>query len=268
MTELMRIAETVAREAGDLIRRERPPRVAVAGTKSSATDVVTAMDLAVEALLRERLAELRPQDGVLGEEEGWSAGASGLTWVVDPVDGTVNYLYGLPEHAVSVAVVSGPPDPAHWQVLAGCVHRVPDGATWTAAAGEGAWRDGVRLAPLVDRGLDDALLGTGFGYRRERRVAQGRVLAALLPRVRDVRRMGSAALDLCHVADASLDGHYERGLNPWDMAAGSLLVTEVGGLVTGLRGGPAGEAMTVSGPPRLVAELAQVLAELDADAEP
>jgi myo-inositol-1(or 4)-monophosphatase len=265
--ELMQIAETVAREAGDLVRAQRPDRVAVAGTKSSATDVVTAMDLAVEELIRGRLAELRPDDGVLGEERGLEPGPSGLTWVVDPIDGTVNFLYGLPSHAVSVAVVSGDPDPARWTMLAGCVHNIPDGTTWTAGAGAGARQDGRRLPRLADRGLTDALIGTGFGYRADRRAAQGRVAAALLPRVRDLRRMGAASVDLCLVASGALDGHYERGLNPWDMAAGALLVVEAGGVVTGLRGRAAGEAMTVCGPPTLVAELVAALEELDADTD-
>ena len=198
--ELMQIAETIAREAGDLVRANRPDRVDVAGTKSSATDVVTAMDLAVEELIRQRLGELRPDDGVLGEERGLEPGPSGLTWVVDPIDGTVNFLYGLPAHAVSVAVVSGDPDPASWTMLAGCVHNIPDATTWTAGAGAGAWQDGRRLPALVDRGLDDALIGTGFGYRADRRRRQGQVAAALLPRVRDIRRMGAASVDLCLVA--------------------------------------------------------------------
>jgi len=265
--ELMQIAETIAREAGDLVRANRPDRVDVAGTKSSATDVVTAMDLAVEELIRRRLGELRPDDGVLGEERGLEPGPSGLTWVVDPIDGTVNFLYGLPAHAVSVAVVSGDPDPASWTMLAGCVHNIPDATTWTAGAGGGAWQDGRRLPALVDRGLDDALIGTGFGYRADRRRRQGLVAAALLPRVRDIRRMGAASVDLCMVASRALDGYYERGLNPWDMAAGALVVIESGGVVAGLRGRAAGEAMTVCGPPTLVSELIAALEKLDADSD-
>ncbi|MDO8107922.1 inositol monophosphatase family protein [Isoptericola sp. b441] len=264
--DLMRTAEALAREAGDLIRRG-PERVDVAGTKSSATDVVTAMDLAVETLIRDRLRELRPDDGVLGEEDGLQAGPSGLTWVVDPIDGTVNFLYGLPVYGVSIAVVQGRPDPGSWTQLAGCVHNVPDATTWTAGSGAGAWQDGRRLPAMADRGLDGALLGTGFGYRADRRRTQGRVVSALLPRVRDIRRIGAASVDLCLLAAGALDGHFERGLNPWDMAAGALLVTEVGGVVTGLRGNPAGEAMTVAGPPTLVAELCEALEELGADAD-
>ncbi|WP_411910709.1 inositol monophosphatase family protein [Actinotalea sp. M2MS4P-6] len=265
--ELMTVAETIAREAGALVREGRPDQVHVAKTKSSAVDVVTAMDIASEDLIRRRLAELRPGDGVLGEEHGLEAGTTGVTWVVDPIDGTVNYLYGIPAYGVSIAAVTGEPDPAGWTVQAGCVHSVADGRTWVAGRGEGAWSGERRLSVNPDRGLDGALVGTGFGYTEQRRRRQATVVAALLPRVRDIRRIGSAAIDLCQLAGGQLDAHYERGLNPWDLAAGALMVVEAGGVVTGLRGGPPGVAMTVAGPARLVGELAAVLEALDADAD-
>lgn len=265
--ELLTVAEAVAREAGDLVRAGRPRHVSVAATKSSDVDPVTAMDLAVEDLVRTRLARLRPGDGVLGEEHGLEAGTTGVTWVVDPIDGTVNYVYGLPAYGISIGAVTGDPDPATWTVEAGCVHAVPDSRTWTAARGHGAFLDGRRLSVNEDRGLDGALVGTGFGYTAERRRRQAAVLAVLLPRVRDIRRMGSAAIDLCTVASGGLDAHFERGLNPWDLAAGSLVAQEAGAVVIGLRGARAGTAMTVSGPPRLAAELAALLAELDADSD-
>ncbi len=272
VTELMGVAERVAREAGALVSDGRPDRVTVAATKSSPQDVVTAMDYASEELLRRRLAELRPGDGVLGEERGWQAGSSGVTWVVDPIDGTVNYLYGQPAYAVSVAAVTGPagvaPDPRTWTVLASCVHAPTLGLTYTAARGRGAWRDGVRLT--MGAGPDDlagCLLGTGFGYLAQRRAVQGRVVAALLPRVRDIRRIGSAAVDLCSVAAGSLDAHYERGLQPWDLAGASLVVTEAGGAVVGLRGQAASDEMTVAGPPAVVARLTPLLEELGADSD-
>ena len=169
VTELMGVAERVAREAGALVSDGRPDRVTVAATKSSPQDVVTAMDYASEELVRRRLAELRPDDGVLGEERGWQAGRSGVTWVVDPIDGTVNYLYGQPSYSVSVAAVTGPageaPDPRTWTVLASCVHAPAYGVTYTAGRGLGAFRDGVRLT--IGAGPDDlsgCLVGTGFGY--------------------------------------------------------------------------------------------------------
>ncbi len=261
------LAERLARSAGDLVRSGRPDRVEVAATKSSAVDPVTAMDLASETHLRALLAEHRPDDGVLGEEHGWEPGTTGLTWVLDPIDGTVNYLYGVPAYAISVGVVAGEPDPERWTVVAGCVHAVVDGRTYTAGRGLGAYRDGVRLAVNPERELATSLVGTGFGYRADRRRAQGRVLAELLPQVRDIRRIGSAALDLCRVAEGTLDVHYERGLNPWDLAAGEVVAREAGAVVTGLRGRRASADMSVVGPAGTVAALAALLADLGADSD-
>lgn len=266
--ELRGVAERLARQAGRLVLDGRPDRVDVAATKTSPVDVVTEMDRASEALLRSEIARARPDDAVLGEEEGHVAGASGVTWVVDPVDGTVNYLYGIPAYAVAVAAVVGPPEPGRWTVLAGCVHSVADGRTWTAGRGEGSEQDGRPLRVAEARPLAQSLVGTGFGYVSERRRHQAAVLAELLPRVRDIRRIGSAAMDLCAVASGTLDLYYERGLHAWDMAAASLVAEEAGALVVGLRGAPAGEAMTVAGPAPTVHELAGLLATLGADEGP
>ncbi len=258
-------AEQVAREAGEFVRRTTPPQVAVLQTKSSPTDVVTEMDNAVEALLRERLAELRPEDGVLGEEGASVHGRSGVTWVLDPIDGTVNYLYGIDSYAVSVAAVLGDVTvPGAWTPVAGCVHRPVGGQTWTAAAGGGASLDGARLSIRPAPALARALVGTGFGYRQSRRRAQARVVAELLPQIRDVRRIGSASVDLCMVADGRLDAYYERGLNAWDMAAAMLVVREAGGEVSGLDGAPAGPDMVVAAAPGLREELAGLLSGLGA----
>jgi len=267
LDELVDVARTIALESGAMIRSGRPDDVEVAGTKSSAQDVVTAMDLAVEAHLRARLAELRPDDAILGEEGGSSEGTSGVTWVVDPIDGTVNYLYGLPSYSVSVAAVVGPPDPAVWTVVAACVHAPADGRTFVAALGRGATLDGVPIRVRNATSLLDSLVGTGFGYRVERRVAQARVVAEVIPLVRDIRRIGSAALDLCTVASGGLDLYYERGLSPWDLAAGQLVATEAGALVTGLNGAPPGTEMTVAGPPDRHAELVAILSRLRADTD-
>jgi myo-inositol-1(or 4)-monophosphatase len=269
---LVQVAQLLAREAGALILDGRRRHVSVAATKSSAQDVVTAMDLASEALLRRRLAELRPDDGILGEEEGFQPGTSGVTWVVDPIDGTVNYLYGLPAYAVSVAAVSTPdgsgaPDPATWTALAGCVFAPEDGRTYTAGRGLGAWLDGRALRVNPARPLIDSLVGTGFGYTASRRTSQARIVAELLPQVRDIRRVGSAALDLCTLAAGGLDLYYERGLQPWDLAAGALVAQEAGAQVTGLRGQPAQEAMTVAGSAERVTELIGLLEALGADSD-
>ncbi len=264
--ELARLAEDVAREAGRLVHGGRPDQVEVASTKSSPTDVVTEMDRAAERLVRERLAAARPGDGVLGEEAGVESGTSALTWVVDPIDGTVNYLYGLPEFAVSVAVVLGDPTtPGAWAPVAGSVHAPALDRTWTAATGLGARFDGRPLpARREPPELAGALLGTGFGYRVDRRTGQARVLAQVLPLVRDVRRIGSAAIDLCMVADGRLDAYYERGLNPWDIAAAALVAQEAGIRVVGLRGAPPGPDMLVAAPDPLCADLAHRLDELGA----
>jgi myo-inositol-1(or 4)-monophosphatase len=258
---LVVLAERLAREAGALVREGRPAQVDVAATKSSPVDVVTERDLASEALLRSLLATHRPDDGILGEEDEPVAGSSGLTWVLDPIDGTVNYLYGIPAYAVSVAVVAGPPVPERWTAVAGAVHSVPDGRTYTAGRGQGARLDGRLLRCNPARPLAGSLVATGFAYTVARRTEQGRLLAELLPHVRDVRRIGSAALDLCAVASGGLDLYYERGLKPWDVAAGALVAAEAGAVVTGLHGAPAGEAMTVAGPAGSVEHLVAFLEE-------
>jgi myo-inositol-1(or 4)-monophosphatase len=265
VSRLRTLAESLATEAGAMIRAGRPANVVVADTKSSDVDPVTAMDRAVEELLVARLAAVRPDDAVLGEEGDDIAGTSGLTWVVDPIDGTVNYLYGIASWSVSVAVVAGPPDPATWTVLAGCVHDVVAGRTWSAGLGEGATCDGEPLPAVDPVPLARSLTGTGFGYAASRRALQAQVLTAVLPRVRDVRRLGSAAVDLCLLAQGALDLYFERGLNPWDMAAGSLVASEAGARVVGLRGSPAGSTMTVAGRGTAVDELVAILEDAGAD---
>jgi len=262
---LAALAERVAREAGALVRDGRPAHVLVAATKSSPTDVVTEMDTAAEALLRRRLAAARPADGLHGEEGGRAAGSSGVTWLIDPIDGTVNYLYGLGGYAVSVAAAIGDTSrDGAWRTVAGCVHAPSSGETWTAALGRGAHLDGVRLAAPEPPPLERALLGTGFGYRPGRRARQSRVVADLLPRIRDIRRLGSSAVDVCLVASGRLDGYYERGLNAWDVAASMLVAREAGVTVRGLGSRPPGGAMVVAARAPLVDVLAEELERLGA----
>jgi myo-inositol-1(or 4)-monophosphatase len=257
---LLSLVEQVAREAGALARRQREVEpVAVTATKSSPTDVVTAADTAVEALIRRRVAAERPEDAVRGEEGDDSTGSSGLTWVVDPIDGTVNYLYGIPRYATSIAVEDGA------GALVAAVHAPATGETFTARRGAGAWRDGEPVTPTDCGSLERALLATGFGYRAERRARQAEVVAAVLPLIRDIRRGGSAALDLCDVACGRLDGYFEQGLQPWDLAAGGLILAEAGGRVSGLRGAPPSERLVVAAGPRLHPLLVDLLATLDAD---
>ncbi|HEY1641100.1 MAG TPA: inositol monophosphatase family protein [Streptosporangiaceae bacterium] len=274
---LAELACSVAREAGDLLAT-RHGRVTVVETKSSPTDVVTEMDRAAEDLIRRRILAARPGDSILGEEGGQldaPAGAAGgagapggvpVRWIVDPLDGTVNYLYGLPDWAVSIAAeVDG-------AVVAGAVWVPARGSLFTATAGGGAWlqRPGTAPAAAAQRlactsgvPLAAALVGTGFGYEAGRRVVQGAVIAAVLPLVRDIRRGGSAAVDLCSVAAGRLDAFYERGLHAWDFAAGGLIAREAGAQVGGLHGRPASESMTLAAGPGLFAGLHDLLAGLD-----
>ncbi|MEJ3655227.1 inositol monophosphatase family protein [Actinomycetes bacterium KLBMP 9759] len=227
---LRAVAEQVALEAAEHLRAlPRPwddgaPGDGVA-TKSTPTDVVTASDHAVETLLRDRLAQLRPGETVLGEEHGGVVEGPGVAWVVDPIDGTVNFLYGLPWYAISVAAVRDGVS------LAGAVVEPSSGRLWSAAAGNGATLDG---APLAVSGATDvalSLLGTGFSYRVERRARQAAMVGKLLGHVRDVRRTGSAALDLCAVAAGWTDAYIEHGCNWWDWAAAALVAAEAGATV-------------------------------------
>ncbi|TQJ31087.1 inositol monophosphatase family protein [Microbacterium sp. SLBN-146] len=229
-SELETLAVEIAREAGELARRRRTEGVAIAATKSALADIVTEADREVEDLIRRRIAEARPDDGFLGEESGAERGASGITWVVDPIDGTVNYAYGIPVYAVSIAAVQGEPVAGEWEALAGAVLNPASGELFRASLGGGTWLGDVRVevSEVTDAG---ALLGTGFGYDPATHAADLARVARVMPIARDVRRAGAAALDLAYVAAGKLDGYFERGLQPWDHAAGALLVTEAGGRV-------------------------------------
>ncbi len=260
--ELLEIARTVAVQAGTLAQLRRSEGVEVAASKSSTEDIVTFADRETEALIRSRLAELRPHDGFFGEESGAETGTSGLTWVVDPIDGTVNFLYGIPHYAVSIAVVEGDPDPLTWRALAGVVANPASGETFSAQAGRGAFLDDspIRVAPAVE--LSQALVGTGFSYLADIRSEQSLVLSGLLHRVRDIRRMGAASLDLCAVACGRLDAYFERRLSPWDHAAGALIAREAGARVTGMDGAPPSREFVLAAEPTLAAALERLFAEL------
>ncbi|GAA3931209.1 inositol monophosphatase family protein [Microbacterium soli] len=231
--DLGELAADIAREAGELAQRRRTEGVSLAATKSTLADIVTEADREVERLIRERLQTERPDDGFLGEETGAQHGTSGLTWVVDPIDGTVNYAYGIGAYAVSVAVVEGEPDPEQWHGVAGAVSAPVLGELFTAARGEGAWLDGIRLT-VSDGNPAGALLATGFGYDPTTHDGDLAMVRRIMPIARDLRRMGSAAIDLSYVAAGRLDGFFERGLKPWDFAAGAILVQEAGGAVSRL----------------------------------
>jgi len=262
---LLALAASVASTAGRLLAWWRlGGRPDVVGTKSSDTDVVTEMDRESERLITERVRAVRPGDVILGEEGGQTGSGGQVRWVVDPLDGTVNYLYGLPEWAVSIAVeVDG-------VIVAGVVEVPGLGESYAAVTDGGAWltRRGSAAAKLYCNDpvpLDHALVATGFGYTAGRREVQGAVVGALLPRVRDIRRRGSAAVDLCMVAAGRVDAFYERGLNYWDYAAGGLIAREAGAVVGGLSGRPESTSMAVAAGPGLYPRLAEFLAGLDAE---
>lgn len=263
--DLLALARSIAVEAGALAAQRRRAGVRVAATKSNEVDIVTDTDREVEALIRRRIAEARPGDAFLGEESDPTAGTSGLTWVVDPIDGTVNFLYDIPAWAVSIAVVqadaTGVADPARWTAIAGCVVNPVAGEVFAAARGAGATLNDAPIAVSGSTRLDVSLVGTGFAYDRERRLAQAAVAAQLVGGVRDIRRIGSAALDLCAVAAGRLDAYYERGLNPWDLAAGALIAQEAGAVVAGLGGAPAGRAFLLAATPGIAADLEAALVE-------
>jgi myo-inositol-1(or 4)-monophosphatase len=265
--ELLGLAVATAAEAGQMLAADRPAgpagRPEVAGTKSSPTDVVTEMDRASESLIRRRLLAARPGDAILGEEGGES-GAGLVRWIVDPLDGTVNYLYGLADWSVSIAAeVAG-------VVVAGVVAAPVHGEVFTAVLGQGAWLRAGEDQPVALRcnsgvPLAQALVATGFGYAVARRVVQGEVVGALLPQVRDIRRGGSCAVDLCSVAAGRVDAYYERGVNYWDYAAGGLVATEAGARLGGMAGRPASPSMAIAAEPVLFRQLCDVLTRLRAE---
>ncbi len=264
--ELLDIAVAAATAAGRMLTRGRlTGRPDVVDTKSSPTDVVTEMDRASDRLIIAEIRAARPGDAFLSEEGGEERAAvsAGVRWIIDPIDGTVNYLYGLPDWAVSIAAEQA------GEIVAGVVHIPERGEFFTAVRGGGSF-----LRGSADRGarplrctsgvpLAQALVATGFGYEAGRRAVQGEVVAALLPRVRDIRRGGSCAVDLCSLAAGRVDAYYERGINYWDRAAGGLIAEEAGARVAGLRGKPAGPSLTMAAGPGLFAELHDLLVALD-----
>jgi myo-inositol-1(or 4)-monophosphatase len=241
--DLRELAVRLAIAAGaELLARQQSLSIDAAGveTKSSASDPVSAADRASEKLIVDGLTADRPEDGLLGEEGASRPSASGLTWVIDPLDGTVNYLYGRPDWSVSIAVED------ENGALAGVVHQPRTGTTWSAVRGAGATRSAIQdvgatrsgatfydvpLGPLRETALATALVSTGFSYLPDRRAEQAALLQDLLPAVRDIRRGGSAALDLCSVADGTADAYYEHVIQPWDVAAGALIAAEAGATV-------------------------------------
>jgi len=259
---LLDLAVGTAREAAELVATGRATAAEHVDVKSSPVDVVTAVDKASEQLIVARLMAARPEDGVLGEEGASRTGTSGVRWVVDPIDGTVNFLYGVPAYAVSIAAeVDG-------VVRAGAVLNVATGELFTATSGGGAYLSSaaharpVRLGGSNPVSLEQTLVATGFSYQAEQRRVQGALVAQLLPQVRDIRRFGSAALDLCAAAAGRVDAYYELELNPWDFAAGALIAAEAGLTVTGLPGRPFAAPMAIAAAASIVDEFVELVAGL------
>lgn len=273
---LEKLAIDVAAEAARFVVERRAAELQVT-TKSSDVDIVTVMDSRSQELIAARLRAARPRDAFFGEEEAADGrtdqappgttepAGSGLTWVVDPIDGTVNYLYGFPQYAVSVALVQGDPTvPGEWRPVVGAVADAVAGRVHHARLRGGAWTrtvDGadepVHVSDATD--LATSLVGTGFGYDAAKRGRQARALAELIPHVRDIRRGGSAALDLCHVAAGRLDGYYEMGINPWDMAGGWIVLTEAGGTCTGAQGEPPSSDCVIAAAPGIAEALTRAV---------
>ena len=239
--QLLEVAESVALRAAALVREHAAGVVEVAATKSSDIDVVTAADRASEALIRRLVLEVRPDDGFLGEEGNHIAGSSGVRWIVDPIDGTVNFLYGLGEYAVSVAAEQD------GEVVAGVVVDVSREVVYAASVDGTATRDGAPVGVRGPAPLAHRLIATGFHYTRPVREVQAVAVARLLPQVRDIRRTGSCALDLCKVAVGALDGYVEEGVHEWDHAAGGL-IARVAGARTLVTVGAAGQEALVCAP--------------------
>lgn len=260
---LLELALEAACRAGELLRDGRPADLAVAATKSSPIDIVTEMDIAAEKLITGLISEHRPDDGFLGEEGASSEGTSGIRWVIDPLDGTVNYLYDLPTWAVSVAAEQD------GEAVVGVVAAPMRGETYHAVRGGGAWATGGwagerRLSCRPAPPLDQSLVSTGFNYVSDVRAHQAEVAAKLIPLLRDIRRSGSAAVDLCDVAAGRLDGYYERGLNAWDVAAGDLIAREAGALTGGRPGERPARHLTVAATPGVFEPLQRLLEDFGA----
>jgi myo-inositol-1(or 4)-monophosphatase len=261
--DLLALATDLAVRAGRMVRDGRAAQGAqAAATKSSTTDVVTEFDRASERLIVDAIRGARPNDGLVGEEGSRTAGTSGIHWLIDPIDGTTNFLYGLPGYAVSIAACSddgtemGRPE-------VGAVYVPATDELFSAVRGRGAWLDGgsIRCTATTELGL--ALVATGFSYLPERRAQQARRVAALLPQVRDVRRLGAAAPDLCYVAAGRVDAYFEEFLGPWDLAAGALIAAEAGCTVTSIDGSPVTPDSVLVANPGMHGALASAIAHID-----
>lgn len=257
--ELLGLARRLGLAAAGLVSDGRRSGLTTVTYKSSPTDMVTEFDHASEQLIVAGLVAARPGDGIVGEEGAARPSTTGLSWFIDPIDGTTNFMYDLPIFAVSIAVADGDGP------LVGVVVAPRIGEVFEAVRGGGARRNGEPISASTSSDLASCLLATGFSYSRARRAEQANVVAHVLPRVRDIRRMGAASLDLCNVACGRVDVYYETGLGPWDMAAGSLIATEAGAIVTDFSGGPVRPAEVLASAPGLAIAMRDLLSAAQAE---
>jgi len=251
--ELLELAEQIAKKAGELLM-SRPTNFEL-DQKSGVLDFATQMDHESEKLIVSEILAARPDDSIIGEEGANRKGSSGYTWVIDPIDGTVNYLYGIPGWCISIAIKD------EVSYLVGVVHVPSFAMTWSARRGGGATCNGKPLRCNEPVELNRALIATGFAYDIERRKPQAKFIAELLPQIRDVRRMGACAVDICMVASGSVDAHFEAGVNEWDYVAAGLIASEAGAKFSYLKGIWDGEKYFVlTAGPSLFASLAKALA--------
>ncbi|HVF18692.1 MAG TPA: inositol monophosphatase family protein [Mycobacteriales bacterium] len=256
--ELVETATTVARSAGAMLMdRLAAPRTLTA--KSTPTDMVTEVDAAAEKLIVSLLRRRRPDDGVLGEEGTATEGTTGLRWVIDPIDGTTNYMYRTAAFSVSVAVQDSA------GTVVGVVYDPQRDELFCGTRGVGATRNGQAIRVNQASDLSQALVATGFAYDAGRRKRQAQVLVDVIAQVRDIRRSGSAAVDWCSLACGRVDALYERGQQPWDHAAGALIAREAGAVVGDLRGGAPSAEMAFGAVPGIFEPLRELLAGLEAD---
>lgn len=256
--DLTDLAVQLAVDAGRMIKDGRERGLQAIATKSTLTDMVTEFDEASERLIVDSIRLARPDDAIIGEEGTDSPGTSGIRWLIDPIDGTTNYLYGLAGYAVSIAAGDGSGG------LVGVVHLPATDETFVGVRGKGATCNGDPIGCSTTDRLDQALVGTGFSYVPERRTAQARRVAAIIAHVRDIRRLGAAAADLCYVAAGRLDAYYEEHLNPWDLAAGELIAREAGCRTGDFSGGPVRHEQVLVTTPALFDPFVRLIAAVDA----
>lgn len=260
-TELRDLAESIAVQAGEFALTQRRAGVTTTHTKTNELDVVTQVDRDTEAMVLSLIQQARPNDSIVGEEGTSVQGTSGVTWIVDPIDGTVNFLYDNGQWAVSLGVVEGDPSPAEWQQLAGVVYNPTSREVFRATADGPAELNGREIRANTETPMSHALVATGFAYDRKKARWQAQALGSIIAQIRDLRRMGAASLDLCSVASGRLDAYYEIGIRPWDYAAGSLIAARAGATLGGLAGEPYGEDMMLAAGGPLFEQIEQVLIE-------